>query len=100
MPTKVEAHGVTTLVAQDIERRKRNPRVHCPSLMDNVEKCMYEKVRCLHITPNIKAEQNLLVDHSQESEEGDKMDEEERVQMRIKNKRKKQKSRCIIEGVL
>ena len=73
MPTKVEARGATTSIAGDIERRKRNPRVHCPSLTDNVEKCMYEKVRCLHVTPNIKAEQNLLVDHSQESEESEKV---------------------------
>ena len=81
MPTKVEAHDVTTLIAGDIKikKTKRDPKVHCLSLTDSVEKCIYEKVRCLHITPNIKAEQNLLVNHSQESEEGDKVDEKERV---------------------
>ena len=81
MPTKVEAHGATTLIAGDIKSKKtkRDPKVHCLSLTDSVEKCIYEKVKCLHITPNIKAEQNLLVNHSQGSEEGNKVDEEERV---------------------
>ena len=66
MPTKVEAHGVTTSIAGDIKgkKTKRDSKVHCLSLTDSVEKCIYEKVRCLHVTPNIKAEQNLLVNHS------------------------------------
>ena len=79
METKVDAHGATTSIARDIERRKRNPRAHCLSLTDSVEKYIYGKVRCLHVTPNIKAEQNLLVNHSQESEEGDKVGGEKRV---------------------
>ena len=81
MPTKVEARGATTSIAGDIKSKKtkRDPKVHCLSLTDSVEKCIYGKVRCLHVTPNIKAEQNLLVNHSQESEEGDKVGGEKRV---------------------